>query len=350
MRLTSSTSSVCAPPRSRITVAAWRGGVAVPGLYSSPGSPGRARGELLALDSTRSVDRWSIVLTPSDAAAGNLRRMSATPRPCSAGSASPAASSTTPTRATRTGASPRDRLRGHPRHVVLPRLRSAQARLRPLRGLRPEPDATGTHCSRSTASTSGIPTARCPARRRRCRSSRREGVRLQLADGRELIDGMSSWWCAIHGYRHPALDAAVREQLGRMAHVMFGGLTHEPAVRLAERLVELAPDGLERVFFADSGSVSVEVAIKLCLQFQRATRPSRAHAAADRARRLPRRHVRRDGRLRPGRRDAQPVHRRAARARVRRAPARRLRRRARRALGGARRRAGRAARRTSWPR
>ena len=97
-----------------------------------------------------------------------------------------------------------------------------------------------------------------------------EGVRLRLADGRELIDGMASWWCAIHGYRHPALDGAVREQLGRMAHVMFGGLTHEPAVRLAERLTELAPAGLERVFFADSGSVSVEVAIKLALQCQRA--------------------------------------------------------------------------------
>jgi adenosylmethionine---8-amino-7-oxononanoate aminotransferase len=95
-------------------------------------------------------------------------------------------------------------------------------------------------------------------------------VRLQLADGRELIDGMASWWCAIHGYRHPALDRAVTGQLGQMAHVMFGGLTHEPAVLLAERLVEITPDGLERVFFADSGSVSVEVAIKLCLQFQRA--------------------------------------------------------------------------------
>ncbi len=97
-----------------------------------------------------------------------------------------------------------------------------------------------------------------------------EGVRLRLADGRELIDGMASWWCAIHGYRNPALDAAVEEQLGRMAHVMFGGLTHEPAVRLAERLTALAPQGLERVFLADSGSVSVEVAIKLCLQYQRA--------------------------------------------------------------------------------
>jgi adenosylmethionine-8-amino-7-oxononanoate aminotransferase len=97
-----------------------------------------------------------------------------------------------------------------------------------------------------------------------------KGVRLQLADGRELIDGMSSWWCAIHGYRHPALDAAAGDQLGRMAHVMFGGLTHEPAVRLAERLVKIVPDGLDRVFFADSGSVAVEVAIKLSLQFQRA--------------------------------------------------------------------------------
>jgi adenosylmethionine---8-amino-7-oxononanoate aminotransferase len=97
-----------------------------------------------------------------------------------------------------------------------------------------------------------------------------EGVRLRLADGRELIDGMASWWCAIHGYRNPVLDEAVREQLGRMAHVMFGGLTHEPAVLLAERLVELSPAGLERVFFADSGSVSVEVAIKLCMQYQHA--------------------------------------------------------------------------------
>lgn len=97
-----------------------------------------------------------------------------------------------------------------------------------------------------------------------------EGVRLRLADGRELIDGMSSWWCAIHGYRHPVLDAAVREQLEHMAHVMFGGLTHEPAVRLAERLVEITPERLQHVFFADSGSVSVEVAIKMALQYQRA--------------------------------------------------------------------------------
>jgi adenosylmethionine-8-amino-7-oxononanoate aminotransferase len=95
------------------------------------------------------------------------------------------------------------------------------------------------------------------------------GVRLRLADGRELIDGMSSWWAAIHGYRHPVLDAAARDQLGRMSHVMFGGLTHEPAVALADRLVNLAPDGLEHAFLCDSGSVSVEVAVKMCLQYWR---------------------------------------------------------------------------------
>jgi adenosylmethionine-8-amino-7-oxononanoate aminotransferase len=93
------------------------------------------------------------------------------------------------------------------------------------------------------------------------------GVRLRLADGRELVDGMSSWWAAIHGYRHPSLDAAVAGQMTRMSHVMFGGLTHEPAVRLAATLAELS--GLDHVFLCDSGSVSVEVAIKMALQYQR---------------------------------------------------------------------------------
>ena len=93
------------------------------------------------------------------------------------------------------------------------------------------------------------------------------GVRLQLTDGREVIDGMASWWCVIHGYNHPQLNAAIETQLTKMSHVMFGGLTHEPAVKLAEQLVELTPSGLDRVFFSDSGSVSVEVALKMAIQY-----------------------------------------------------------------------------------
>jgi len=99
--------------------------------------------------------------------------------------------------------------------------------------------------------------------------SEASGVRLTLADGRELVDGMSSWWAAIHGYRHPVLDEAVTSQLGRMSHVMFGGLTHEPAIRLSAKLVEITPEPLQHVFLCDSGSVSVEVAVKMCLQYWR---------------------------------------------------------------------------------
>ncbi|KAB1439082.1 adenosylmethionine--8-amino-7-oxononanoate transaminase [Pseudodesulfovibrio senegalensis] len=112
-----------------------------------------------------------------------------------------------------------------------------------------------------TSATNPLPTARV-------RSAR--GVRIVLEDGRELIDGMASWWCAIHGYGHPELDAAARAQLGRMCHVMFGGLTHAPAIELCRTLCEMTPESLEHVFLADSGSVSVEAAIKMALQYMQA--------------------------------------------------------------------------------
>ncbi|NVK43300.1 MAG: adenosylmethionine--8-amino-7-oxononanoate transaminase [Oceanospirillaceae bacterium] len=103
------------------------------------------------------------------------------------------------------------------------------------------------------------------------------GVRLRLDDGRELIDGMASWWSVIHGYNHPELNAAAHAQIDRMAHVMFGGITHPPAIELAQRLVDMSPQGLDRVFIADSGSVSVEVAIKMAIQYWHARGQARKH-------------------------------------------------------------------------
>ncbi len=125
------------------------------------------------------------------------------------------------------------------------------------------------------------PYASLPPTYRNIVIDRADGIYIVTQDGTRLIDGMSSWWASVHGYNHPALNEAIVQQLGKMAHVMFGGLTHQPAIDLGKKLLSIVPAGLEAIFYADSGSIAVEVALKMALQYQvAADRPTKQQFAS----------------------------------------------------------------------
>ncbi len=146
-------------------------------------------------------------------------------------------------------------------------------------------------------------------------AARTDGTRITLADGRELVDGIASWWTACHGYNHPHIRKVVQQQLETMPHVMLGGLVHEQALTLAKRLCDLLPEHLDRVFFsAISGSVAVEVAMKMATQYWLNQGCARPHQIRRLQGRLSRRHLRHDGGVRSRRRHARALHRHAARA------------------------------------